>query len=81
MVVMNLSVAAVIDRLGAARKDKDASVNKENLNKFYKLWEDYDPKATGFLTTNKLICLLYELEKPLGIDKDLSLLHSRDFNP
>ena len=67
MVAMNLSVAAVIDGLSEARKDKDSSVNKENLNKFYELWEDYDPNATGFLSIEKLICLLYELEKPLGI--------------
>jgi hypothetical protein len=70
MVVMNLSVAAVIDGLAEARKDSSSCVKKDHLAKLIDLWKEYDPKAKGHISIDDLVCLLYELPQPLGLGRN-----------
>ena len=77
MIIINLSVAAVIDGLSMARKDNSAIIKKDEINELIILWSEYDPKATGWIEVTDLVFMLFELPKPLGYggslenDKDM----------
>lgn len=66
MLVMNLSVAAVIEGLDTAKKENMGIVEGDEITLLTLLWSDYDPYATGWITMKDLIFLLYELPPPLG---------------
>lgn len=66
MLVMNLSVAAVIEGLDTAKKENMGIVQGDEIELLIDLWQDYDPLATGWITMTDLVFLLYELPPPLG---------------
>lgn len=49
MLFMNLSVAAVIEGLNAAKEQNSGIVTKEDAIVFLELWKTYDPKALGWI--------------------------------
>ena len=67
MLIMNLSVAAVIEGLETARKENSGTVQAEDIDKALNIWQDYDPKASGWITTDDLVFFLFELPKPFVI--------------
>jgi hypothetical protein len=67
MLIMNLSVAAVIEGLNAATDQNSGIVTKEDTQAFLDLWQNYDPKALGWISQHELVFLLYELPAPFTI--------------
>ena len=59
-VAMNLTVAAVIDGLNSAQKDEGALIGSDDIDTFIHLWSEYDPKATGWISLECLVFLIYE---------------------
>ena len=45
MLIMNLSVAAVIEGLDTARKENMGIVSSDSIESFVNIWKEYDPKA------------------------------------
>ena len=66
MIIMNLTVAAVINGLQAARKDNSRVIKREDVNILVNIWAEYDPKATGWIEVTDLVFLLFELPTPMG---------------
>jgi len=66
MLIMNLSVAAVIEGLDTAKRENLGIVQGAEIELLINLWQDYDPSASGFITMTDLVFLLYELPPPLG---------------
>lgn len=66
ILIMNLSVAAVIEGLDTAKKENMGVVEGEEIDLMIDLWQEYDHKATGWITTRQLVFFLYELKPPLG---------------
>ena len=66
MLIMNLSVAAVIEGLDTAKKENMGIVEGDEIERLIEHWQDYDPHATGWITMTDLVFLLYELPPPLG---------------
>mmetsp|Transcript_15907 Transcript_15907/g.24542 ORF Transcript_15907/g.24542 Transcript_15907/m.24542 type:complete len:113 (+) Transcript_15907:6851-7189(+) len=66
MLIMNLSVAAVIEGLDTAKKENMGIVQGDEIEQLIDRWQDYDPNATGWITMRDLVFLLYELPPPLG---------------
>ena len=66
MLVMNLSIAAVIEGLDTAKKENLGIVQTDEIEEFIDYWCDYDPYATGFISLKNFIFLLYELPPPMG---------------
>ena len=66
MLIMNLSVAAVIEGLDTAKKENLGIIQGDEIEELIDYWEDYDPNATGWITMTDLVFLLYELPPPLG---------------
>lgn len=76
MLIMNLSVAAVIEGLEQAKNENLGIVTADQIEQLLDIWVEYDPKATGWISLQELIFLLYELPQPLGkrgrrFDKDI----------
>ena len=69
MLIINLSVAAVIQGLETARQENCGLVSSDDVDEFIELWKYYDPHAKGWIGAENLIYLLYELELPLGRKK------------
>jgi hypothetical protein len=64
MIIMNLSVAAVIEGLETARKENSGVIQSSDIEKLVELWKDYDEQATGWINTTDLAFYLYELPPP-----------------
>jgi len=47
LLLLNLTVAAVIDGLSEAQSDDDRLVKNEDIDYFKETWSFYDPKGTG----------------------------------
>ena len=71
ILIMNLSVAAVIEGLDTAKKENMGVVEGEEINDMIDLWMDYDKTASGWISTKSLIFFLYELKPKLGKPKEL----------
>lgn len=66
MLVMNLSLAAVIEGLDTAKKENHGIVSGDDIDALIEMWSEYDPDATGYISMQDLVFLLYELPPPLG---------------
>ncbi len=66
MLIMNLSVAAVIEGLETARKENTGIVQNSHLDTLYALWEEFDPTATGWIEVKDLAFFLNELPFPFA---------------
>jgi len=69
MLIINLSVAAVIQGLDAACQENLGIVSSDDVDNFIDLWKYYDPEAKGWIGAENLVYLLIELGAPLGRKK------------
>jgi uncharacterized membrane protein len=58
MLIMNLSVAAVIEGLDTARSENLGVVDADSIVELIELWRDFDPNATGWISVEDLIFVL-----------------------
>lgn len=64
--IMNLSIAAVIEGLENAKLQNFGVINADNMNSLLVAWMEYDPNATGWISITDFICLIIELPPPFG---------------
>lgn len=64
--VINLAVSAVIDGFEASKKLNSGKIKQDEILDMVTLWQDFDPKATGWINMFDFICLIIELPKPFG---------------
>ena len=67
MIIMNLSVAAVIEGLAEASKENMGIVSGDQIDILIDKWKDYDTNASGLISYKDFIFLLYEVPPPLGL--------------
>lgn len=65
-VFLNLFVGIVISEYKDA---KDAMIPHDTLNRFAEKWHEYDPDATCYIESARLITFVSELAEPLGFGK------------
>ena len=70
MLILNLTVAAVIQGLDAACQENLGFVSSDDVDDFIQLWKYYDPDAKGWIGAESLVYLLVELPAPLGRKKE-----------
>lgn len=73
---MNLSVAAVIEGLEAAKSENSGVIEGDHVQALLDRWMEYDPKATGWLGLMDFVCLVIELPKPFGSEELAKCRHS-----
>jgi len=64
--IMNLSVAAVIEGLENAKSDNSGIIEGDDVQAILDHWMEYDPKATGWIDVLDFVCLMIELPPPFG---------------
>lgn len=64
--IMNLSIAAVIEGLENAKEMNSGCVSSDDVSELLKIWMDFDPFATGWICISDFICLIIELPPPFG---------------
>jgi hypothetical protein len=64
--ILNLSVAAVIEGLETAKQQNSGTIAGDNVSELLDAWQEYDPKATGWIDVLDFICLVIELPPPFG---------------
>lgn len=69
--ILNLSVAAVIEGLENAKQENSGLIAGDNVQELIDSWMEYDPKATGWITVLDFVCLIIELPPPFG-DEELT---------
>lgn len=71
MIIMNLTVATVIEGLESARKDNTGQVDSVDIENLVDLWQHYDHNATGWISIQDLIFLLADLPQPFNGIKEI----------
>ena len=69
IIILDLSIGVFINALSEARKDNESVFSREKLEKFLKIWSDYDPDSTSWITPEQLLFVIFELPAPLGWSK------------
>ena len=69
--ILNLSVAAVIEGLENAKQENSGSIAGDDVQALLDAWQEYDPKATGWISILDFVCLIIELPPPFG-DPEMS---------
>lgn len=64
--IMNLSIAAVIEGLENAKLQNFGVINADHCTSLMEAWMEYDPSASGWIKITDFICLLIELPHPFG---------------
>lgn len=64
--IMNLSVAAVIEGLENAKQQNSGVIEGDDVQALLDGWMKYDPDATGWINILDFICLVVELPHPFG---------------
>ena len=64
--IMNLSVAAVIEGLENAKQSNDGIITGDDVQSLLEAWMEYDPKASGWISIIDFVCLIIELPPPFG---------------
>ena len=69
IVILDLSIGVFISALSDVRKLNYSIFNKGHISEFKDLWAQYDPNATGWITTYQYLFLNYEMSYPCGLGK------------
>ena len=52
--ILNLIIAAIIDGLSIAQKDRKSLISTENLEDYLRKWQKYDPNLTWKMKFNDI---------------------------
>ena len=62
-VFLNLFIAIIVDSFLGQTDQQNAPIQQYHVNDFCKIWQKYDPDATGFINSDQLQALLVDLSK------------------
>lgn len=65
--MINLFLALVIEGYLETLRENETIISPSMFETLLDKWSEYDPEGTGFLTSEDLAFLLYELPPPLGL--------------
>ena len=64
--ILNMTIAAVIDGMQVAQDDNDRFFKSSDIEEFIDLWQKYDPEATGSITLTDFMMFVAELKPPFN---------------
>ena len=53
IIFLNLFVAVILNGFTSSNEEEGISKFKEKIAKVKKIWQEYDPEATGFISVNQ----------------------------
>ncbi len=69
LVVVNMYIAVILENFSVATEESAEPLSEDDFNRFYEVWEKFDPKATQFMDYDKLSDFANSLDPPLRIPK------------
>eukprot|EP00794_Sanderia_malayensis_P020465 gene20465-22481_t len=69
LIMINMYIAVILENFNQAQSQDEAGVTEDDLDAYYSVWEQFDPKATQFIKYYQLSDFLDALDSPLRIPK------------
>lgn len=66
LIVVNMYIAIILENFGVATEESTDPLNEDDFEMFYEVWENYDPKATHYISYKQLPEFVDTLELPLS---------------
>jgi len=67
--VVNMYIAIILENFGVATEESADPLSEDDFEMFYEVWENYDPKATHYISYEQLSDFCDSLEDPLRVPK------------
>ncbi|XP_026073218.1 sodium channel protein type 1 subunit alpha-like [Carassius auratus] len=67
LVVVNMYIAVILENFSVATEESAEPLSEDDFDRFYEVWEKFDPNATQFMEYNKLSDFANSLDPPLRI--------------
>ena len=67
--VVNMYIAVILENFSQATADVQTGLTQDDFDIYYEKWENYDPKATGYISLKKAYNFLNELDPPLKLPR------------
>jgi len=62
VIFLNLFVAVILNGFSNSNDEESFQIFKVQIEKFKKIWQEYDPQATGFVEVTKIEAIVLQLE-------------------
>ncbi|XP_042550054.1 sodium channel protein type 9 subunit alpha isoform X9 [Dipodomys spectabilis] len=69
LVVVNMYIAVILENFSVATEESTEPLSEDDFERFYEIWEKFDPDATQFIEYSKLSDFAAALDPPLLIAK------------
>ncbi|XP_071329963.1 sodium channel, voltage-gated, type I-like, alpha isoform X1 [Trachinotus anak] len=69
LIVVNMYIAVILENFSVATEESADPLSEDDFERFYEVWERFDPHATQFMEYNKLSEFADALDPPLRIAK------------
>ncbi|XP_035207488.1 sodium channel protein 1 brain-like isoform X2 [Stegodyphus dumicola] len=69
IILVNIFIAVILDNYKEVVAETKSIINEDNLIGFYRIWKQFDPRATQFIPYENLSDFLNQLDKELRIPK------------
>ena len=69
LIVVNMYIAIILENFGVATDESSEPLGEDDFEMFYEVWENYDPKATHYISYKQLPDFVDTLEPPLRVAK------------
>ncbi|XP_023562398.1 sodium channel protein type 9 subunit alpha isoform X1 [Octodon degus] len=69
LVVVNMYIAVILENFSVATEESTEPLGEDDFERFYEVWEKFDPDATQFIEFSKLSDFAAALDPPLLIAK------------
>uniref|UniRef100_A0A671SK35 Sodium channel protein n=1 Tax=Sinocyclocheilus anshuiensis TaxID=1608454 RepID=A0A671SK35_9TELE len=69
LIVVNMYIAVILENFSVATEESGEPLSEDDFDRFYEVWEKFDPKATQFMDYDKLSDFANSLDPPLRIPK------------
>lgn len=70
--MLNLFVAVIMDNFEYLTRDSSI-LGAHHLDEFIRVWAEYDPNASGYITYGEMYDMLRNMDPPLGFGKSIDL--------
>lgn len=67
LIIINMYIAVILENFNQAQSQDEAGITEDDLEQYYVVWEEFDPKATQFIKYSQLPDFIDALEPPLRV--------------
>uniref|UniRef100_A0A8C2DII4 Sodium channel protein n=1 Tax=Cyprinus carpio TaxID=7962 RepID=A0A8C2DII4_CYPCA len=67
LIVVNMYIAVILENFSVATEESAEPLSEDDFDRFYEVWEKFDPNATQFMEYDKLSDFANSLDPPLRI--------------